>query len=100
MSWLGSLAGVYDSLVEVGKINPGKVKGLMPPVIIEQNAHLEILIDEDSQFIKGEIVEKKQGSTFVPVTEVCRSNQCHLTPFLIASCIWLVILKTIQTRIS
>ena len=41
MSWLGSLAGVYDSLVEVGKINPGKVKGLMPPVIIEQNAHLK-----------------------------------------------------------
>lgn len=69
MSWISTLADVYDELNKKVKSIPGSVPGFVPIGIITLQAHLEITLSEDSELIRASLVEKNNSATLVPVTE-------------------------------
>ena len=69
MSWISTLANVYDDLNMKGKSLPGSVPGFVPIGIITLQAQLEITLSEDSELIRASLVEKNDSVTYSPVTE-------------------------------
>ena len=68
MSWLSTLAQTYDDLWEYESKHPGTIEGLYPPATITQNAHLELVLNDRSELVRGEVISKENASTIVPVT--------------------------------
>lgn len=68
MSWLSTLESTYDYLFEYSLKNPQDKIKLMPPGVITQNAHLEVVLNQDSEFVRGEFVNKEDAQTPVPAT--------------------------------
>ncbi len=64
MSWIQKLVQTYDACV-------GRPQFASQPLVpidhVEQNAHIEIAIDEDGNFLRAAVVQKEP--TLIPVTE-------------------------------
>ncbi|MDO5726073.1 MAG: type I-C CRISPR-associated protein Cas8c/Csd1 [Tissierellia bacterium] len=69
MSWLSTLEETYNYLFDYGLRNPGEVQNLMPPGVITQNAHLEIVLNRDSEFLRAQFIPKEDAQTPIPSTD-------------------------------
>ena len=56
MSWIQTLYDTYEYLSDFNFKNPGSVEGLLPPAILQQKAQLTVVLDEDSNFVRAEVV--------------------------------------------
>ncbi len=68
MSWLQNLAQVYDELYEKSIEGEGFLKGLSPMSTNSFKAHLEIVLSEKGELLRGKRVEKDDSPTLVPIT--------------------------------
>ncbi len=68
MTWLQDLAEMYDILINEDNKGDFAVKELQPIAHCSQTAHLIVFIDDNSEFIRSEWVEKKNQHAFVPCT--------------------------------
>ncbi len=68
MSWLGTLTNMYDYLSEKSEENPDKTKDLAPPATLFQNAQLEIVLSENGELLRGNLISKEEAPTMIPVT--------------------------------
>ena len=64
MSWIQKLVDTYDACIGQPQFAS---QPLVPIEHVEQNAHIEIAIDEDGNFLRAAVVQKEP--TLIPVTE-------------------------------
>ncbi len=87
MSWLEKLNETYEHCSSaIGVIEKRKVKNkeieltpLLPVSHTMQNAHIEITINEDGEFLSAKVVDKSNAPTLIPCTESSSgrtSGQC------------------------
>ncbi|OXS52316.1 type I-C CRISPR-associated protein Cas8c/Csd1 [Cohnella sp. CIP 111063] len=78
MSWLLNLYGTYEANREfvghVEKKHNGQEFTLLPICHTTQNAHIEVEITEDGEFLTAFVVDKNEVSTLIPCTESSASR--------------------------
>jgi CRISPR-associated protein Csd1 len=67
MSWIQKLYETYNACT--GNENIADIEELCPVGYSVQNAHIEIVIDQDGNFRRASLVDKKDAKTLIPVTE-------------------------------
>lgn len=68
MSWITTLYETFESIDRQEK------KGLLPVAHSEQNAHIEVTLNEESEMIGASLVAKDDAVTLIPVTESSASR--------------------------
>ena len=74
MSWMTMLDETYDN------IKKQKSKDLLPIAHSEQNAHIEVTLNEDSAMIAADFVARDNAVTLIPVTESSASRSSGIAP--------------------
>ncbi|HHX62483.1 MAG TPA: type I-C CRISPR-associated protein Cas8c/Csd1 [Epulopiscium sp.] len=74
MSWITMLDETYDN------IKKQNGDGLLAVAHSEQNAHIEIILNEDSVMIGANFVARENAVTLIPVTEASASRSSGITP--------------------
>lgn len=70
MNWIEALYHTYNNCeAEVGAIKEGQDELLLPLSHTTQNANIEVILDENANFVSAKIIPKKQQKTLVPCTE-------------------------------
>lgn len=70
MSWISTLNDTYEYLYALNSRNPGEVRGLVPPGVITQNAHVEVILNREGEFLRAALIsDKKDSTTPIPATE-------------------------------
>jgi CRISPR-associated protein Csd1 len=70
LSWISNLYDTYENCKdEIGKEQANEKTPLLPISHSTQNAHLEVTLDKDGNFSKGEVVDIKDKVTIIPCTE-------------------------------
>lgn len=70
MNWIESLYHTYNNcLAHVGVEIEGSNELLLPLSHTTQNAHIEVALDQNSNFIAARVLQKKDQKTLVPCTE-------------------------------
>ncbi|GAB6269682.1 MAG: hypothetical protein STSR0002_24240 [Smithella sp.] len=67
MSWIQKLYETYDACA--GNDNIPDIEELCPVGYSVQNAHIEVVIDQDGNFRRASLIDKKDTKTLIPVTE-------------------------------
>ena len=78
MSWIEKLYDTYDEAQKNYKLNE-----TLPPIChTTQNAHIEIIINGEGNFVSAKVIEKKEAPTLIPATEdsSTRTGQCAPHP--------------------
>ena len=78
MSWMNLLYETYENLLK--DENKTIVPKLLPICHSTQNAHIEITIDMDGEFITAQLVSKENAETVIPVTEASASRGSGIAP--------------------
>lgn len=81
MSWLARLYETYEQAQELSKSLP-QDEQLMPVSHTVQNAHINIVIDGSSSFLRAEVLEKTQ--IVLPATEQSAGRSSGLAPHPLA----------------
>lgn len=68
MSWINVLYDTYQYLDQESKISNSNVSGLVPPAVITQNAQICVVLDEQSNFLRANKIEKDSAPTNTPAT--------------------------------
>lgn len=74
MSWITTLDETYDNIKKQGS------KDLLQVAHSEQNAHLEVTLNEDCVMIGANFVAKENAVTLIPVTESSASRSSGIAP--------------------
>lgn len=76
MNWMQSLYETYDNCQNsIGYSDQNNQRPLLPICHITTQAHIEILIDEDGNFRRGNVVtDKNDSTTIIPSTEASASR--------------------------
>lgn len=90
VSWMSALYETYEYLWDFNLKNPGSVKGLLPPAIIEQQAQLTVVLDENSKFVRAEMVDKEDNMTKILVTEKSASRTSGAEPHVLFDNLWYI----------
>lgn len=70
MNWIESLYRTYENCLEhVGKEKEGSDELLLPLSHTTQNAHIEVTLDQNAQFVSARVLQKSEQKTVVPCTE-------------------------------
>lgn len=70
MNWIESLYRTYNNCIEhVGTEVEGSDELLLPLSHTTQNAHIEVTLDQNSNFVAARAIPKKEQKTLVPCTE-------------------------------
>lgn len=70
MSWIHRLYETYENCQSmIGMIEDDKQVPLLPICHTTQKAHIEIVIDDDGNFKRAQLVSKEQARTIIPCTE-------------------------------
>ncbi len=69
MSWIKTLADMYDYLQKEQLEHPGSVKNWLPICTLSRKAQIEIVISSDAGFIRGRTLQDEEAPTVIPVTE-------------------------------
>ncbi|MFT4177761.1 MAG: type I-C CRISPR-associated protein Cas8c/Csd1 [Luteolibacter sp.] len=70
MNWIESLYRTYENFLEhVGKEKEGSDELLLPLSHTTQNAHIEVTLDHEANFISARVLQKSEQKTLVPCTE-------------------------------
>ncbi len=84
MSWISTLNDTYEYLWDFNSRNPGEVRGLIPPGIIMQNAHVEVILSREGEFLRAaKISDKKDSPTPIPATEKSAARTLKPVPHAI-----------------
>lgn len=81
MSWLARLYETYEQAQQLSADLPQEQQ-LMPVSHTPQNAHINIVIDENSNFVRAEVLEKTQ--IVLPATEQSAGRSSGLAPHPLA----------------
>jgi CRISPR-associated protein Csd1 len=78
MSWMSLLCKTYDNLQSNPNILKRCKSPLIPPSHTLQAAHIEIMLDEEGNFVDAEGIPKSEALTIVPCTEssLVRTSGC------------------------
>lgn len=68
MGWINALYDTYQYLDQESKKCKHNVSGLVPPAVITQNAQVCVVLDEHSNFLRANKIEKDLAPTNTPVT--------------------------------
>lgn len=75
MSWMETLWQTFEANQElIGKITTEEDVPLLPICHSTQQAHIEIVIDEEGRFLRANVVHKDDARTIIPVTESSASR--------------------------
>lgn len=78
MSWLLNLYNTYKENREqvgiIGVRRNGKEYTLLPVSHTTQNAHIEVTVDSEGNFLKAVVIDKSDSSTLIPCTEASASR--------------------------
>ncbi|XID91067.1 type I-C CRISPR-associated protein Cas8c/Csd1 [Paenibacillaceae bacterium WGS1546] len=78
MSWLLNLYKTYESnqafVGQIGTKGNGQEFTLLPVCHTTQNAHVEVEITEDGQFLAASVIDKNEMNTLIPCTESSASR--------------------------
>ena len=70
MSWIQKLYETYENCQSsIGQINDGKKVPLLPLSHTTQKAQIEIVIDQNGNFIRARVIPKDDARTIIPCTE-------------------------------
>ena len=70
MSWIEKLYETYDNcLDEIGVTNKNNSIPLLPICHTSQNAHINIVLNGEGDFLRASIIPKKEAPTILPSTE-------------------------------
>lgn len=70
MNWLEALYRTYDNCLDfVGVEKDGSDELLLPLSHTTQNAHIEVTLDQNANFIAARVLQKANQKTLVPCTE-------------------------------
>jgi len=84
MGWISALSDTYEYLWDFKSRNPGEVAGLLPPGILMQNAHVEVILNRDGEFLRANLVsDKKDSPTPIPASEKSASRTSKPMPHAI-----------------
>lgn len=73
MSWISELYKTYEYLEK-------DTPTLLPPAVMQQNAHITVVLNEKSEFVTAKFIEKEDMPTAVPVTEKSASRTSGSEP--------------------
>ena len=79
MSWLTTLSETYDNCASAVAVLSYKVT-LLPVAHLTAEAQITIFIDTEGNFLGAEAVDKKNGTTIIPVTEDSATRSSGITP--------------------
>lgn len=65
MGWLSTLNESYDNIIEFRKKNPKVDINIVPPGIARMRATLTVVINEDSEFVRADFIDKANSTTNV-----------------------------------
>lgn len=68
MGWINALYDTYQYLDQESKKPNSNVSGLVPPAVITQNAQVCVVLDDQSIFVRANMIEKDSAPTNTPVT--------------------------------
>lgn len=78
MSWLAKLFNTYNNHVKSVGIKATDERSherfLTPIFHTVQNAHIEVTLDREGNFVKASVIPKSDGETIIPVTESSESR--------------------------
>lgn len=80
MSWINALAETYDNCSSKAGVIDKHGNVLLPISHSTAQAQLEIVIDQEGNFIRAEKVEKANAMTIIPVTEDSASRGNGINP--------------------
>ena len=70
MNWIYNLYDKYENCKgEIGKVQPNGKTPLLPIAHSTQNAQIEVTLDYAGNFLKAEVIDKKDAVTIIPCTE-------------------------------
>lgn len=69
MSWLSVLFETYNYLDAQSQKEKGSVIGLEFPAVISQNAHITVVLNTRSEFMRAEEINKEDSKTMIPATK-------------------------------
>lgn len=81
MNLLESLYNSYNSIGGIaGNKSDSEEKSLNPIFHSNQNAHITIVINKNGDFLRAEIVDKKNSKTMIPVTANSENRTTNISP--------------------
>lgn len=81
LSWIQKLYDTYENCKsEVGVIGTDKRTPLLPIAHSTQNAHIEVVLNGDGDFLRARMLEKDESVTIIPVTEDSATRSNGITP--------------------
>lgn len=83
MSWISTLAEVYEHLETESIKNPGSVQELCPPATVYRDAQLQVHLSEQAELVHAHLLDKSDYRTLTPVTEKSVNRTSGPEPHLI-----------------
>jgi len=74
LSWITTLYETYENIIKQDS------EGLLPIAHSTQNAHIEVILNSNSEMIAASFVDKENASTLIPVTEASASRSSGIAP--------------------
>lgn len=80
MSRMSTLADMYDYLDDAHKKSEEAVPNWVPVFIGKNNVQIEVILSEDSKFLRAELLPKAHRPTLMPITEDSDARTSGIAP--------------------
>lgn len=81
LSWIHKLYDTYENCKsEIGVVGTDGRTPLLPIAHSTQNAQIEVVLNEDGDFIRARVLEKNEVITIIPVTEDSATRSSGISP--------------------